>query len=144
MSPIQSSSGTILFELPIRGGDGSKGQVVATESSPQVYLLTFSNGPDNRLITAFCRALILALDIIEHRYPPGVVVTTSAVPKFYSNGMDIEHSQFTRAYMPDTLYALWHRLLTYPRPTIALINGHAFAGGMMVAMMHDVSTVMFR
>lgn len=25
----------------------------------------------------------------------------------------------------------------YPMPTIALINGHAFAGGLMTAMMHD-------
>ena len=26
---------------------------------------------------------------------------------------------------------------SYPMPTIALINGHAFAGGLMTAMMHD-------
>ncbi|KAL8849178.1 MAG: hypothetical protein Q9198_011154, partial [Flavoplaca austrocitrina] len=25
----------------------------------------------------------------------------------------------------------------YPMPTIALINGHAFAAGIMTAMMHD-------
>ena len=28
-------------------------------------------------------------------------------------------------------------IFRYPMPTIALINGHAFAGGLMVAMYHD-------
>jgi Delta3-Delta2-enoyl-CoA isomerase len=28
-------------------------------------------------------------------------------------------------------------LFSYPMPTIALINGHAIAGGLMLAMMHD-------
>ncbi|KAI9652133.1 MAG: hypothetical protein M1829_001838 [Trizodia sp. TS-e1964] len=32
---------------------------------------------------------------------------------------------------------MWRRFLTYPMPTIALINGHAFAGGLMTAMFHD-------
>lgn len=136
-----SKSSEILFELPIQGsqdlGVGGSGKIVCTEPKPQIYLLTFTNAPDNRLVSAFCNALILALDIIETRYPRGVVITTSGVAKFYSNGMDIEHSQFTRAYMPDALYALWRRLLTYSLPTVALVNGHAFAGGAMVAMMHD-------
>ena len=102
-----------------------------------VYLLTFSSPPDNRLVTAFCDAVILALDILEHRHPPGVVVTTSAIPKFYSNGMDLEHALWTGPYMHDALYKLFHRFITYPCPTVALLNGHAFAGGAMTAMMHD-------
>ena len=66
-----------------------------------------------------------------------MVITTSGIEKFYSNGLDLEHASFTPHFFPDNLYALWRRLLTYPMPTIALLNGHAFAGALMLAMMHD-------
>lgn len=86
---------------------------------------------------AFCQSLLLALDIVELRYPHGVVITTSGITKFYSNGLDLEHANWTPGFFGDSLYALWRRLLTYPMPTIALMNGHAFAGALMTAMMHD-------
>ena len=85
----------------------------------------------------FCQAILLALDIIETRHEPGVVITTSGISKFYSNGLDLEHASFTPGFFPDSLYALWRRMLTFPMPTIALINGHAFAGALMLAMHHD-------
>ena len=86
---------------------------------------------------AFCQTLILALDILETRHPPGAVITTSGIDKFYSNGLDLDHANYTPGYFKDSLYALFLRLVTYPMPTIALINGHAFAGGFMVAMFQD-------
>lgn len=85
----------------------------------------------------FCQAILLALDILETRHAPGVVITTSGISKFYSNGLDLEHASFTPGFFPESLYALWRRVLTYPMPTIALLNGHAFAGALMLAMMHD-------
>lgn len=86
---------------------------------------------------AFCQTLILALDIIETKHEPGVLITTSGITKFYSNGLDLNHASFTPGFFPESLYALWRRLLTYPMPTVALVNGHAFAGALMTAMMHD-------
>ncbi|KAF2151077.1 ClpP/crotonase [Myriangium duriaei CBS 260.36] len=122
-----------LFEVPITSG----GKVLCTRPAPKVYVLEFTSQPDNRLKTDFCQALHLALDIIELRYPHGVVITTSGIQKFYSNGLDLEHASWTPGFFPDALYALWRRLLIYPMPTIALMNGHAFAGALMLAMMHD-------
>jgi enoyl-CoA hydratase/carnithine racemase len=86
---------------------------------------------------SFCQTLTLAFDIIAEKYPPGVVITTSGITKFYSNGLDLTHASFTPGFFPEALYALWRRILTYPMPTVALLNGHAFAGAFMVAMMHD-------
>ncbi|PNS20281.1 Enoyl-CoA delta isomerase 1, peroxisomal [Sphaceloma murrayae] len=128
-----SSSGGTLFKVPIATG----GQVEVTSPAAKVYLLTFSAPPDNRLKSDFCQALILALDIIEFKYPHGVVITTSGIQKFYSNGLDLVHANYTPGFFTESLYALWRRLLIYPMPTIALINGHAFAGALMLAMHHD-------
>ncbi|KAF2770634.1 ClpP/crotonase [Teratosphaeria nubilosa] len=93
--------------------------------------------PDNRLRTDFCQALLLALDIVEQRYPPAVLITTSGIPKFYSNGLDLEHGTYTPHFFTESLYAVWRRLLCYPMPTVALLNGHAFAGALMTAMYCD-------
>lgn len=80
---------------------------------------------------------MLALDIIELRYPTGVVVTTSGITKFFSNGLDLNHLASTPGFITQTFYPIEKRLSTYPMPTIALINGHGFAGGLILAMHHD-------
>jgi Delta3-Delta2-enoyl-CoA isomerase len=127
-----------LFTVPIKPLKAHVGgEIICTEPSPQVYLLTFASAPDNRLTPAFCAAMITALDLIELRHPTGVVVTTSSITKFYSNGLDLELAMKTPNFTEDSLYPLFHRFLTFPMPTIALVNGHAFAGGFMLAMHHD-------
>lgn len=122
-----------LFTVKIATG----GSFECTSPAPKVYLLSFSSLPDNRLTVSFLAAFRLSLDIIEHRHPVGVVITTSAISKFYSNGLDLEHVVATPDFFKVHLYSLFRRLLTYPMPTIALVNGHAFAGGLMTAMYHD-------
>ena len=75
--------------------------------------------------------------MLLHRHPAGVVITTSGIDKFYSNGLDLAHMTATPHFFRDAVYALWHRLATFPMPTVAWVNGHAFAGGLMLAMFHD-------
>jgi enoyl-CoA hydratase/carnithine racemase len=113
------------------------GEIKITTPAPSVYLLSFASPPDNRLTTALIDSWLLALDIIEQRFPAGVVITTSSIQKFFSNGLDLAHVADTPDFMPKYLYALFQRLLLFPMPTIALLNGHAFAAGFMVAMYHD-------
>ncbi len=136
MAPVQP-----LFVLQIPASSGApssaNASIVCVQPTPQVYVLSFSSPPDNRLTPSFIATFLLALDIIEHRFARGVVVSTSSINKFYSNGLDYEKAVKDPTFFRNTLYPLWRRLLTYPMPTIALINGHAFAGGLMTAMMHD-------
>ncbi|KAJ4345206.1 uncharacterized protein N0V89_011335 [Didymosphaeria variabile] len=126
------SRGKPLFTVPI----GTKGKVEVTSPAEKVYVVAFGSPPDNRLVTDFCEAILLALDILETKYQHGVVITTSLIEKFYSNGLDLEHAM-QPGFFANVLFKLWRRILIYPMPTIALINGHGFAGALMTAMMHD-------
>jgi len=76
-------------------------------------VLTFLSPPDNRLTSSFCAAFLLALDILEARFPKGVVISTSAIPKFYSNGLNYESAMKSKTFFAESLYPLWRRLLTY-------------------------------
>ncbi|KAK0612849.1 ClpP/crotonase-like domain-containing protein [Bombardia bombarda] len=132
---------TPLFTIPIPAiAKNAAGTIVCTSPAPLIYLLTITCPPDNRLTPASCAAFLTALDILElspQLYPPGVVVTTSGIPKFYSNGLDLDLAFSIPSFLPHSLFALFRRFLTYPMPTVALLNGHAFAGGLMLAMHHD-------
>lgn len=105
-----------LFTVPIASTGGS---IVCTNPTGQgpdkqnVYLLTFTSPKDNRLTPSFIDAMILALDIIEHRYPKGVVITTSGITKFYSNGLDLDVVASTEGFLDKWLWQLFRRLLTY-------------------------------
>ncbi|ORY66100.1 ClpP/crotonase-like domain-containing protein [Pseudomassariella vexata] len=130
-----------LFTIPIpplKAHPG--GTITCTLPAPQTYLLTISSPPDNRLTPPCCAALLSALDQIEFVHATstqGVVITTSSIPKFYSNGLDLELALGTPGFVEKSLYPLFRRFLTFPMPTVALINGHCFAGGLMLAMHHD-------
>ncbi|KAI0805805.1 putative carnitinyl-CoA dehydratase [Xylaria sp. FL0064] len=127
-----------LFSVPIPARPSYPGgSIVCTTPASNVYLLTFTSPNDNRLTPEFCRALLTALDIIEFGHEPGVVVTTSGIKKFYSNGLDLTLAMSTPGFWETSLYPLLRRFLTYPMPTVAWINGHAFAGGIFLAMHHD-------
>ncbi|KAI1178464.1 enoyl-CoA hydratase/isomerase [Nemania sp. FL0916] len=129
---------TELFTVPIPARPGHPGgSIVCTEPAPKVYLLTWTSPADNRLTPEFCGALVRSLDIIEFEHAPGVVVTTSGISKFYSNGLDLALALSTPRYFETILYPMLRRLLTFPMPTVALLNGHAFAGGIMTALHHD-------
>lgn len=116
-----------LFTLPI----GDTGSITATNppapsSDPsfdtkKIYILTFTSPADNRLTPTFIDAFLLALDIIEHRYPKGVVVTTSGIPKFYSNGLDLAILQETEGFLERHLWVLFRRLLTCVSPLLRTI-----------------------
>ncbi|RKP23473.1 enoyl-CoA hydratase/isomerase [Syncephalis pseudoplumigaleata] len=109
-----------------------------------VFLLTLQRA-DNRFDFESTKAILTALDEVEAvvekedptRSQPWALVTTGH-DRIYSNGLDPSK---VFAHMKDFTGQLFHpllrRMLTFPMPTVAAINGHAFAGGLMFAMAHD-------
>ena len=61
--------------------------------------------------------------------------------KFFSNGLDLEwmtaSGEDATRQVVQRLQLLYLRLLSYPMPVIAAVNGHAFAGGGMLALACD-------
>lgn len=108
---------TTLFTVPIASTGGSivctNPTTTGNQEQQNVYLLSFTSPKDNRLTPTFIDALILALDIVEHRYPKGVVVTTSGIAKFYSNGLDLDVVMSTEGFLENWLWRLFRRFLTY-------------------------------
>ena len=60
--------------------------------------------------------------------------------KFSSNGLDLDWlmSNGDRSdWYVEHVQALFERVLTFPLPTVAAVNGHAFGAGAMLAIAHD-------
>ena len=105
-----------------------------------VFVLTMQSG-ENRFNRSFLDALNGALDTVEAASGAAALVTIGGEEKFYSNGLDLtwmagdgasEGTRFVSAVLQ-----FLGRLLVFPVPTVAAINGHAFAAGAMLALAHD-------
>jgi enoyl-CoA hydratase/carnithine racemase len=67
-------------------------------------------------------------------------LVTTATGKFFSNGLDLDWlSQNTERFLDYVVdvHALLARMLALPVATVAAVQGHAFAGGGMLALAHD-------
>lgn len=105
-----------------------------------VFVLTMNAG-ENRFNRPFLNEISAALDEVERSSGPAALVTTGGVEKFYSNGLDLtwlsgDGASEGGGFISDVLRLLG-RVLVFPVPTVAAINGHAFAAGGMLALAHD-------
>ncbi|MCP4750406.1 MAG: enoyl-CoA hydratase [Proteobacteria bacterium] len=110
----------------------------------EVFILTMDDG-ENRWNTTFVREFAEALNEVEASEGAAALVTTSSTEKFFSNGLDLEwraakgeHRGGDREVFGGEFMRLMGRIITFPIPTIAAINGHAFGAGFMCALCHDI------
>jgi enoyl-CoA hydratase/carnithine racemase len=105
-----------------------------------VFVLRMSAG-ENRFNPDFVRAMNEALDEVERSSGDAALVTTGGQEKFYSNGLDLDWMgtvgpAAANEFLPSAIRLLG-RVLAFPVPTVAAVNGHAFAAGGMLLLAHD-------
>jgi len=129
----------ILFEKEMRGMGKFEYQLDGS-----VAVLTMNSG-ENRFNMEFIEEFLAVLDEIEHKTDADVLVVKSGDPKIFCNGIDLDWlvpiAQANRTETIKTfcytLNSLLKRILLYPMPTVAAINGHAFAGGAIMSCCFD-------
>jgi enoyl-CoA hydratase/carnithine racemase len=108
------------------------------ERDGEVFVLDLGDG-DNRFNADSVAAVEAALDAVEEAPAPRALVTT-ATGKIWSNGLDLEwmaaRGGEVEAFVA-RLHGLLARVLGAGVPSVAAVQGHAFAAGAMFALAHD-------
>ncbi len=95
---------------------------------------------ENRFNPTWLEAVGEALDEVEAADAPRALVTTAS-GKFWSNGLDLAWVGEDLSRLEPLVagaQALYIRFLQLPLPTVAAIQGHAFAAGAMLSLAHDL------
>ncbi len=110
---------------------------IETERRDGVALLVMRAGKANALNLALLEAIQRAFDAIEDA--AAVVITGEG--RAFSAGLALpELIELDRTHMTvvmDAFERAMRRVLAFPRPVVAAINGHAIAGGCVLALMCD-------
>ena len=113
--------------------------MVKTTHTDGVAVLTMA-AQENRFNPTMLDSFNAALDDVEAS-PEVTAVVLTGEDKFFSNGLDLDWMTAApdggAAMVVGGLQALYIRLLTLPVPVVAAVNGHAFAGGAMLALACD-------
>jgi Delta3-Delta2-enoyl-CoA isomerase len=108
------------------------------ERRGDVYVLHLGDA-DNRLNPTSVADLRDALAEVEAAEGPRALVTTAG-GKIWSNGLDLDwmsaHADQGPALL-EQVHALFGAVLGAGVPTVAAVQGHAFAAGAMLALAHD-------
>ena len=112
------------------------------ERIDQVRVLDFGPG-EHRINPEWIATLSAALDEVTAAEPPrGLVITASS--KVFNLGLDLEWMASNpggASGLVESMHQAFARLLELPLPTVAAIQGHAFAGGALFSLAHDYSVM---
>jgi enoyl-CoA hydratase len=107
------------------------------DSTHGISLLSMAAGRANAMNEAFLDGLDR---LVRRAHPEPLVIT--GYENFFSAGLDlptlISYDRPRMKLLMDRFHDVMARLFAYPAPVVAAINGHAIAGGCVLAMMADV------
>jgi len=106
--------------------------------SDDVFVLNLGD-TENRFHPDWLAEVDGLIDQVQAATGPKALVTTAS-GKFFSNGLDLDWlGSNSDQFLPYVIsvHHLFERVLALPVPSVAAIQGHAFAGGGMLALAHD-------
>jgi enoyl-CoA hydratase len=113
--------------------------MIDIEDRDGVAILRMNRPPANALDPGFIEEALDGLDRLRAEEPPAVVLTGSG--RFFSGGADLKvvpalgpEDQLRMARGSNELFAAFYG---FPRPLVCAVNGHAVAGGLVLALCGD-------
>lgn len=104
-----------------------------------IAVLTMRHGKANALDIELCEALAARFHALHADASKAVVITGQG--KIFSAGVDLIRvgnggASYIRDFLP-ALHKLYDQVFFHPKPVVAAINGHAVAGGAVLAACAD-------
>jgi enoyl-CoA hydratase len=104
-----------------------------------VAVLTMQHGKANALDIDFCNALTDRFAALRTADSKAVVLAGTG--RIFSTGVDLKRlsaggAAYVRDFLP-SLHRLYETIFFHPKPVVAAINGHAIAGGCILACCAD-------
>jgi enoyl-CoA hydratase len=126
---------------PTATGETTMQSWIATDVEDGIAIVTMQRPPANAIDIALLEQLGRTLTELEQRTDVGAMVLTGA-GKAFSAGLDLKLvPTYDRAQQNELLRVLnqaLYRLYALPIPTVAAVNGHAIAGGLVLALACDI------
>eukprot|EP00127_Corallochytrium_limacisporum_P005352 Clim_evm28s203 gene=Clim_evmTU28s203 len=113
----------------------------AEQNERNIFILTMGQD-ENRFNSQRIEEMNKCLDYIQNTQALGVLVVTGNLGhKFFNNGVDLKeavtHGPNRQERMLNSMLQLMARVLAFPLPTIAAINGHCFGAGCLFSLCFD-------
>ncbi|KAI8361935.1 ClpP/crotonase-like domain-containing protein [Mortierella sp. GBAus27b] len=126
---------SVAISLPV---DPSK--LVSVEREGPLFILTMVQ-EKNRFTPELCKPICDSLDSIsatvKKEKMKEAALITRGTGKFYSNGLHVETALADPSFPERDFMPMVNKILLFGIPTVACIQGHAFAAGCLMAMAHD-------
>jgi enoyl-CoA hydratase len=113
--------------------------MIVREDSDSIAVLRMAHGKVSALDVEFCDALVDAINDVARGSRRALIITGTG--STFSAGVDLfrlldEGVDYIKRFLP-ALERYFRTLLTFPKPAIAAVNGHAIAGGCIAAAACD-------
>ena len=113
--------------------------MIDSKTHDGIAVLTLTHGKANALDIEFCEALAARFRELRTSAAKAVVITGQG--RMFSAGVDLKRlseggADYIRKFLP-ALHRLYDTVFFHPRPVVAAINGHAIAGGAVLAACAD-------